>query len=74
MVKAYFKTCFRLQNLSSASKKLGRKVLSPPFLKGDLGGLSGGYLIPSAPLKKGRLSLACLCFIWLIKIMAGIRF
>ena len=31
-----------------------RGVLSPPFLKGDLGGLSGGYLIPpSPPLEKG---------------------
>jgi hypothetical protein len=30
--------------------KLGSEILSPPFLKGDLGGLSGGYLIPPAPL------------------------
>jgi hypothetical protein len=29
-------------------------VLSPPFLKGDLGGLLSGYLIPPAPpLEKG---------------------
>ena len=27
-----------------------RAILSPPFLKGDLGGLSDGYLIPPAPL------------------------
>jgi hypothetical protein len=29
-------------------------ILSPPFLKGDLGGLSGAYLItPDPPLEKG---------------------
>ena len=27
-----------------------KEVLSPPFLKGDLGGLSNGYKIPPAPL------------------------
>jgi hypothetical protein len=32
---------------------VGTEVLSPPFLKGDLGGLSIAYLIPPAPFIKG---------------------
>jgi hypothetical protein len=36
--------------MNSAGKRLRSEVLSPPFLKGDLGGLSGIYLIPPTPL------------------------
>ena len=39
--------------MSSAGKKPGREVLSPPFPKGDLGGLSGGYLIRPDPRRPG---------------------
>jgi hypothetical protein len=33
-----------------------RTAQSPPFLKGDLGGLSGAYIItPDPPLEKGGI-------------------
>jgi hypothetical protein len=44
---------------------MGTEVLSPPFLKGDLGGLSGAYLIPPAPLEKRRVILSQLKLLWL---------
>jgi hypothetical protein len=60
--------------MSSAGKKLGRAILSPPFLKGDLGGLSGGYLIPPAPFKKKGVILSPLILPRLIQDYAAIRF
>ena len=39
LIRTYCKTCRMLQIFSLNQLKLGAEVLSPPFLKGDLGGL-----------------------------------
>jgi len=64
--RASFKIYLRPENISSDSKKLGRKVLSPPFLKGDLGGLASDYLIPLSLFSTEGVIPPRFTLIWLI--------
>jgi hypothetical protein len=54
-LKFIFRPILGLKYMFRQEKKLGAQVLNLPFLKGDLEGLSGSYLIPAAPFwQRGR--------------------
>jgi hypothetical protein len=57
-VKLLKKPLFGCKYVLSTRERLGTEVLSSPCLKGDLGGLSAGYLIRTAPWRKGGMILS----------------